>query len=134
MKRHTRNPEAYEFYLRGLSYFIRFTPEFFQKAIKSFDQAIAIDPRYASAYAGLAESYTEMSFFSSPGEWMPKAREAARKALELDDTLGNAHNSLAVIKMYYDGTSPAPSMSSNAQSLSIRAALIFICGMAGISG
>ncbi len=102
LKRHTRNPEAHEFYLRGLSYFIRFTPEFFQKAIKSFDQAIAIDPRYASAYAGLAECYTEMSFFAAPREWMPKAREAARQALELDDTLGNAHNSLAVIKMYYD--------------------------------
>ncbi|HET6266761.1 MAG TPA: tetratricopeptide repeat protein, partial [Acidobacteriota bacterium] len=102
LKRHTRNPEAHEFYLRGLSYFMRFTLEFFQKAIQSFDQAIAIDPRYAAAYAGLAKSYTEMSFFSSPGEWMPKAREAARKALDLDDTLGDAHNSLAVIKMYYD--------------------------------
>jgi serine/threonine-protein kinase len=102
LKRHTRNPEAHEFYLRGLSYFIRWTPEFFQKAIKSFDQAVAIDPRYASAYAGLAECYTEMSFFAAPREWMPKAREAARQALELDDTLGNAHNSLAVIKMYYD--------------------------------
>jgi len=102
LKRHTRNPEAHEFYLRGLSYFMRWTPEFFQKAIESFDQAIAIDPRYASAYAGLAECYTEMSFFAAPREWMPKAREAARQALELDDTLGNAHNSLAVIKMYYD--------------------------------
>src|SRR6267378_6219767 len=102
LKRHTRSPEAHEFYLRGLSYFIRWTPEFFQKAIKNFDQAIAIDPRYASAYAGLAECYTEMSFFAAPRDWMPKAREAARQALELDDTLGNAHNSLAVIKMYYD--------------------------------
>ncbi len=102
LKRHTRNPEAHEFYLRGLSYFMRWTLEFFQKAIKSFDQAIAIDPRYASAYAGLAECYTEMSFFDAPREWMPKAREAARQALELDDALGNAHNSLAVIKMYYD--------------------------------
>src|SRR5437016_6563751 len=102
LKHHTRNPEAHEFYLRGLSYFIRWTPEFFQKAIESFDQAIAIDPRYASAYAGLAECYTEMSFFAAPREWMPKAREAARQALEVDDTLCNAHNSLAVIKMYYD--------------------------------
>jgi serine/threonine protein kinase/Tfp pilus assembly protein PilF len=102
LKRHTRSAEAHEFYLRGLSYFMRWTPEFFQKAIKSFDQAIAIDSRYASAYAGLAECYTEMSFFAAPREWMPKAREAARQALELDDKLGNAHNSLAVIKMYYD--------------------------------
>ncbi len=106
LKRHTRNPEALEFYLRALSYFTRFTPEYFQKAIESFNQAIAIDPNYASAYAGLAESYSEMSFFGSPGEWMPKAKEAARKALELDDTLGNAHNSLAVTKMYYDRDFP----------------------------
>jgi len=101
LKRHTTNPEAHEFYLRGLSFFIKFTAEFFQKAIESFEQAIAIDPNYASAYAGLAESYTEMSFFSSP-EWTAKARTAASKALELDDTLGNAHNSLAIIKMYYE--------------------------------
>jgi serine/threonine protein kinase len=101
LKRHTRSAEAHEFYLRGLSYFIKWTPEFFQKAIKNFDQAIAIDPYYASAYAGLAEVYTEMSFFSSsPGGYMPKAREAARKALELDDMLGEAHKSLGVILMY----------------------------------
>ena len=99
---HTRNPEALELYLRGLSYFSKFTPEFFQKAIESFKQAIALDPEYASAYAGLAESYSEMSFFASPNEWMPKAKEAAGKALELDDRLGNAHNSLAVTMMYYD--------------------------------
>jgi TolB-like protein/Tfp pilus assembly protein PilF/predicted Ser/Thr protein kinase len=102
LKRHTRNPEALEFYLRGLSFFTRFTPEFFQKAIESFEHAIAIDPDYASAYAGLAESYSEMSFFASSREWMPKAKEAARKAIKLDDMLGNAHNSLAVTMMYYD--------------------------------
>jgi TolB-like protein/Tfp pilus assembly protein PilF len=103
LKHHTRNPEAHEFYLRGLSYFGRFTPDGFQKAIESFNRAIAIDARYASAYSGLAVAYTEMSFFSfAPGEWMPKAREAAMRALELDDALGEAHNSLAIIKMYYD--------------------------------
>jgi TolB-like protein/predicted Zn-dependent protease len=102
LRHHTRTPEALDFYLRGLSYFTKFTPEFFQKAIESFEQAIAIDPNYASAYAGLAESYSEMSFFASPSEWMPKAKEAARKAIELDEMLGNAHNSLAVTLMYYD--------------------------------
>ncbi|HUE83518.1 MAG TPA: tetratricopeptide repeat protein [Pyrinomonadaceae bacterium] len=102
LKRHTTSAEAHEFYLRGLSYFMRWTPEFFQKAIESFDQAIAIDPRYASAYAGLAEVYTEMSFFAFHRGYMPKAREAARKALELDDMLGEAHKSLGVILMYYD--------------------------------
>jgi TolB-like protein/Tfp pilus assembly protein PilF len=103
LKHHNKNPEAHEFYLRGLSYFGRFTPDGFQKAIESFNRAIAIDARYASAFAGLAVAYTEMSFFSfAPGEWMPKAREAAMRALELDDALGEAHNSLAIIKMYYD--------------------------------
>lgn len=103
LKRHTRNPEAHEFYLRGLFYFNRFTPDDFQKASESFRRAIAIDPRYASAYAGLADAYTELSFFSfSPSETMPKARVAANKALELDDRLAEAHNSLAIIKMYFD--------------------------------
>src|SRR5258705_1739983 len=103
LKHHTRNPEAHEFYLQGLFYFNRFTPDDFQKASESFRRAIAIDPRYASAYAGLAYAYTELSFFSfSPSEAMPKAREAANKALELDDRLGEAHNSLAIIKMYFD--------------------------------
>jgi TolB-like protein/Tfp pilus assembly protein PilF/predicted ATPase/class 3 adenylate cyclase len=102
LKRHTRSPEAHESYLRGLFYFNRWTPDDFQKASESFSRAIAIDPRYASAYAGLADAYTEMAFFSFAGEWMPKAREAAGKALELDDTLGEAHNSLAIIKMYFD--------------------------------
>ncbi|HZI86079.1 MAG TPA: tetratricopeptide repeat protein, partial [Pyrinomonadaceae bacterium] len=102
LKRHTSNPEAYEFYLRGLSYFSRFTPDGFQKAIDSFNSAVAIDPRYASAYAGLADAYAEMAFFSFSSEWMPKAKEAVKKALELDDALGEAHNSLAILKMYYD--------------------------------
>ena len=101
-KRHTANAEAYEFYLRGLSYFTKFTPEFFHKAVESFQQAIALDPQYASAYAGLAESYSELSFFAAPNEWMPKAKEAARKAIELDDLLASAHSSLAVTMMYYD--------------------------------
>ncbi|MGE3436466.1 MAG: protein kinase [Blastocatellales bacterium] len=104
LKRHTSNADAYEFYLRGLSYFNRWTPDDFQKAIESFCQAIAIDPCYASAYAALSNAYTEMAFFSfsPPDEWMPKAKEATSKALDLDDTLAEAHNSLAIIKMYYD--------------------------------
>jgi serine/threonine-protein kinase len=103
LKRYTRNPEANEFFLRGLFYFNKFTPDDFQKASENFQSAIAIDPNYTLAYVGLAEAYTELSFFSfSPNETMPKAREAANKALELDDTLGEAHNSLAIIKMYFD--------------------------------
>src|SRR5262249_41466301 len=96
LKRHTNSPEAYELYLRGLSYYVRWTREFFLKAVECFDQAIAIDPHYAAAYAVLAECYTELSFFSSTGGWIPKAKEATRKALENDDMLGEGHNALAV--------------------------------------
>jgi Tfp pilus assembly protein PilF len=102
LKRHTTSTDAYEFYLRGLSYFTKFTPEFFQKAIESFERAIAIDPNYAPAYAALAESHSEVTFFASAGESMSNARAAARRAIELDPALGNAHNSLAVTLMYYD--------------------------------
>lgn len=102
LKRHTNSPEAYELYLRGLAYYVKWTREFFHKAIECFEQAIAIDPRYAAAYAVMAECYTELSFFSSTGDWIPKAKEAASKALEHDDTLGEGHNALAVILMYFD--------------------------------
>jgi serine/threonine protein kinase/tetratricopeptide (TPR) repeat protein len=108
LKRHTRNAEAHEHYLRGLFHFNKFTPNDFPKAIESFNRAIAVDPRYASAFAGLANAYVEMAFFtfSAPDEWMPKAQEAVNSALALDDTLGEAHNSLAIIKMYYDRDYP----------------------------
>ncbi|MDI1242275.1 MAG: hypothetical protein PSX80_10180, partial [bacterium] len=102
LKHHTASPEAYELYLRGISYFTKFTPEFFQKAIDSFEKAIAIDPQYAAAYASLAESYSEMSFFGFSSQWIPKAKQAARKAVEIDDRLGNAHTALGVTMMYYD--------------------------------
>ncbi|MFN7944133.1 MAG: protein kinase [Blastocatellia bacterium] len=108
LKRHTRNAEAHEHYLRGLFYFNKFTPNDFPKAIESFNRAIAVDPRYASAFAGLATAYVEMAFFtfSAPDEWMPKAQEAVNSALALDDTLGEAHNALAIIRMYYDRDYP----------------------------
>ncbi|MCW5969409.1 MAG: protein kinase [Blastocatellales bacterium] len=104
LKRHTRNAEAHEHYLHGLFYFNRFTPSDFQKAIEYFNRAITVDNRYASAFTGLANAYVEMAFFtfSAPGKWMPKAQEAVNAALALDDTLGDAHNSLAIIKMYHD--------------------------------
>lgn len=108
LKRHTRNAEAPEHYLRGLYYFNKFTPTDFPKAIECFNRAIAIDSHYASAFAGLANAYVEMAFFtfSAPDEWMPKAQEAVNSALALDDTLGEAHNALAIIRMYYDRDYP----------------------------
>ncbi len=103
LKRHTQSPEAHEYYLRGLSHFNKWTPVDFGKAIENFERAIEIDANYTSAYAALADAYTELLFFSfSAGDVRPKARDAARKALELDDRLAEAHNSMALIKMYLD--------------------------------
>ncbi len=103
LKRQTASPEAYEFYLRGLSHFNKWTPSDFEKAIDNFERAINIDPKYALVYAALADAYTELLFFSfSPGDARQKARDAVNKALELDDRLAEAHNSLALIKMYFD--------------------------------
>lgn len=103
LKRHTHSPEAYEFYLRGLSHFNRWTPVDFNKAIENYGRAIQIDRTYALAFSGLADAYTELLFFSfSSGDVRAKAREAATKALELDDSLAEAHTSMALIKMYFD--------------------------------
>lgn len=105
LKRHTRDPKAYEYYLRGLSHFNKWTPIDFEKAIENFERAIAIEPAYASAYAGIADAYTELAFFSfssTSKDVGPKARDAANKALQLDDGLAEAHNSMALIKLYFD--------------------------------
>ena len=73
------------------------------KGIEYFQQAIAKDPNYAMAYAGLADSYISLgSGFVVPKEAFPKAKEAALRALEIDDTLAEAHASLGFIKANYD--------------------------------
>jgi len=108
LKHHTQSPEAYEYYLRGLSHFNKWTPADFEKAVENFEKAIGIDPEYASAYAAMADAYTELLFFSfSSGDARQKARDAADKALALDDRLAEAHNSLALIKLYFDWDYPA---------------------------
>ncbi|MBK9214180.1 MAG: tetratricopeptide repeat protein [Chloracidobacterium sp.] len=108
LKHHTQSPEAYEYYLRGLSHFNKWTPTDFEKAVGNFERAIAIDPEYASAFAAMADAYTELLFFSfSSGDARQKARKAADKALALDASLSEAHNSLALIKMYFDWDYPA---------------------------
>src|SRR5271157_39253 len=95
------NPEAYEAYLKGRYYWNKRTADGLQKGLGYFQQAIQIDPRYAQAYAGLAESYLVAAGWEDwMGPWheaIPKAREAAKKALELDSSLGSAHASLAYI-------------------------------------
>jgi TolB-like protein/DNA-binding winged helix-turn-helix (wHTH) protein/Tfp pilus assembly protein PilF len=94
------NPEAYEDYLKGRYFWNKRTPDGFKKAIDYFNQAIAKDPSYAQAYSGLADSYVILGAWQyalmDPKEAYPRAKAAATKALELDNTLGEAHISLAL--------------------------------------
>jgi TolB-like protein/DNA-binding winged helix-turn-helix (wHTH) protein/Tfp pilus assembly protein PilF len=96
--------EAYDLYLKGRYFWNKRTSQGFEQAIKSFQQAIAKDPKYARAYAGLADSYAMMSDYAlrPAEELMPKARAAAVRALEIDEGLAEAHASLAVIVQNYD--------------------------------
>ncbi|MDQ4122174.1 MAG: protein kinase [Acidobacteriota bacterium] len=103
LKRYTDNIKAYQLYLWGRFHARSFESNGFREAIKCYQEAIAIDAHYAPAYAGLADTYTVASFsFFTPAEALPKAKEAAKKALEIDDGLAEAHTSLAIIEMYYD--------------------------------
>ena len=104
VKSYTSNPEAYQDYLRGRFFWQKATGLGLNKGAEYFQQAISKDPGYALAYDGLADSYILLAVygFSPPQEAYPKAREAALRALELDDTLAEAHTSLARIKAEYD--------------------------------
>jgi eukaryotic-like serine/threonine-protein kinase len=101
---HSVNPEAHEAYLAGRFYWNKRTAEGLLKSIAYFEQAIARDPGYALAYAGLADSYHALPDLTTVavGEALPKARTAALKALELDDSLAEAHSALATVKEDYD--------------------------------
>jgi TolB-like protein/DNA-binding winged helix-turn-helix (wHTH) protein/Tfp pilus assembly protein PilF len=96
-------PEAYEAYLEGI-YFMGQGTERLDKSIERFSKAIRVDPGYARAYAGLSESYTYLAIYGlrPPREVYPKARDTANKALELDETVSEAHQSLADVKKFYD--------------------------------
>ena len=98
------NPEAHTAYLLGRYYWNKRTADGLQKSIASLQQAIAKDPDYAIAYAALADSYRVLPELTSvtPGEAFPKARTAALKALDLDNSLAEAHSALASIKEDYD--------------------------------
>ena len=101
-RRGTENTEAYQLYLQGRYQWNRRTLDGIQQSIDYFQQAIRKDPRYALAYAGEADSYALLADFNvlPTKEVMPKARGAAAKALELDETLAEAHTSLAWAKFH----------------------------------
>ena len=101
---HPSSYEAYDLYLKGRYFWNKRTEEGFQQAAEYFQRSIAKDPNYARAYAGLADTFGLMStwLMVPQNEFMPKARAAALKALQIDDTLAEAHASLALIVEIYD--------------------------------
>lgn len=102
-KRYTANTKAYNLYLRGRYFWNRYDKEWVLKAIEAFEQAIAIDASYALAYTGIADAYFRLSnVHASPLEVLPKAKDAALKAVEIDHELAEAHSSLGMLRVYYD--------------------------------
>ena len=100
------NPEAYESYLKGRYFWNKRTGDGLKVALAYFKQAIEEDPQYAQAYSGLADTYALLGDWQyavmTPKEAFPKAKAAAIKALELDSSLGEAHNSLAFVLDGFD--------------------------------
>jgi len=102
-KNYTANGEAYQLYLKGNYEWNKHTQEDLQKGIEYYNQALEKDPNYALAFTGLADSYAVLgNNYLPPNEAFPKARAYAAKALEIDDTLGGAHGSMAVVRLLYD--------------------------------
>jgi len=103
VKTYTANPEAYQLYLKGRYHVLKLTLAEIQTSIPYFQQAIALDPSYALAYVGLADAYrSALVGDMPPTELLPKAKSAAQKAIELDDSLGDAHAELGFIIFWLD--------------------------------
>jgi TolB-like protein/Flp pilus assembly protein TadD len=104
--RPTENSEAHQLYLKGRYYWNKRGEEGLKKAAEYFERAIKADPNYAPAYAGMADSYALLGFHGygalPPAEAVPKAKAAAEQALQIDETLAEAHTSLAFAKEEYD--------------------------------
>ncbi|MGI8811597.1 MAG: tetratricopeptide repeat protein [Pyrinomonadaceae bacterium] len=108
-KNYTANPEAYQLYLKGRFYWNKRTGESLRQAVEFFNQAIEKDPNYALAYSGLAESYVLFPNYSValPMDCMPKAKAAAVRALEIDNSLAEAHTALAIYLASFSWNQPA---------------------------
>ena len=107
-KRYTDNLEAYSLYLKGRYYWNCLTPEGWEKSYECYQQAIAIDPNYALAYAGLAIWHGSMAIWGDahPRKAFNQARKFALQAIELDDTISDAHSALGVIYWLHDWNRP----------------------------
>jgi TolB-like protein/DNA-binding winged helix-turn-helix (wHTH) protein/Tfp pilus assembly protein PilF len=103
-RRYTDDAEAYTFYLKGRFHWNKRTLDGYQKAIEHFDRAIEHDPTYALAFAGLADCYNMLPVWGdlTTKEACPRSQAYARRALELDDTLAEAHASLGYAIAHYD--------------------------------
>jgi serine/threonine-protein kinase len=103
-KDYTANAEAYQLYLKGRFNIFKLTPPEIQKGISYFQQAIQMDPNYALAYAGLADAYRSLVLSAEmpPNEFLPKAKVAAQKGIEIDESLAEAHTALAITIFWYD--------------------------------
>ena len=108
-KRSTVHPEAYQAYLRGRHHWNQWTPEGFRRALDEFQRAIALDPLYAVAYAGLGDSYGAMAYYGhlDPRTGFTQARAAADRALQLDPNLPEAHVTLALADLFAGWDWPA---------------------------
>jgi len=102
--RPTESTEAHQLYLKGRYFWNKRTGNDLKKSIDYFQQAIAVDPNYALAYAGVADAYVWLPGYTAgtPRDCYPKAKAAATKALQLDDTLAEAHTTLALAIWLYD--------------------------------
>ena len=103
-RRRTLDPEAHNLYLKGIYFLRKYTPDGFSKAIGYFERALEKDPDYALAYYGLAEVFYVCTYWGNmaPNEAYPRAKMYVNKALEIDDTLGEAHAALGFVYASYD--------------------------------
>ena len=102
-KRATVNPDAYQEYLRGRYHWNNFSPDSLRRAREHFERAVALDPTYALAYAGLGDAFGAMAYFGhiAPADGFPRAAAAARRALELDPEIADAHITLGIERLFW---------------------------------
>jgi TolB-like protein len=105
-RKYARSSAAYDAYLKGRFFWHKMTPDATRSSIANFNEALAIDPEFAPAYAGLADCYAQMGSIRlgmlRPFEALAKARHHLQRAMELDDTMAEAHCTSALIKIWYD--------------------------------
>jgi tetratricopeptide (TPR) repeat protein len=107
-KQYTSNAEAFQLYLKGRFYSDQATVVGVQRGVEYFHQAIGRDPHYALAYVGIADAYFLLSSqFAPPREAMPKVKDAATKALQIDESLAEAHTMLAMVNAFYEYDFPS---------------------------